>query len=90
VAGRGDRADAEFKDGSTPSQIREEVHRRLNDFRIKQMWPQCLVPLRDPSIEVVLGHAGQSDQGRSKPASEFRDGTADDVRSGVLGRVPIG
>ena len=59
--GQATRADAEFEDGPMSSQIREEVHRGLNDFRIEEVRPQGVVSLRDPSVEVVLGHAGESD-----------------------------
>src|SRR5437867_3194948 len=81
--GEATRADAEFKDGSTSSQIREEVHRGLNDFRIEEVRPQRLVPLRDPSIEVVLGHAGQSDQWRPSLQASIATATAHDARFGA-------
>jgi hypothetical protein len=55
--GEATRADAEFKDGPTPRQIHEEVHCRRNEFRIEEVRPQGLVPLRNPSIEVVLRQA---------------------------------
>jgi hypothetical protein len=49
-------ADPKLEGTPLPSQVSKEADHWLDDLRIEQMRPQVLVALRDPRVEVVLGH----------------------------------
>ena len=65
-------ADTEFEGPPIASKVGKEVHHGVDDLRIKQVGPQNLVVLRDPHVEVVLGHSANSGRRAAMQGSTFR------------------
>jgi hypothetical protein len=50
--GKATGANAEFKSGACPGQVAEDLNGWLNSGGFEELWPQQVIPLSNPFVEV--------------------------------------